>query len=138
MNRKSRIAFGPGAASLILIVVVLSMSVLGILALMSARNDARLSRRSVEVTLAVFELMNRAERRYAALDAAARENGASAGEMLSRIEKNLPEGMSLTDDTVTWDETDGVRTLSCAVRAEGDRLAWIEHRLAAETEDTWN
>ena len=82
--------------------------------------------------------MNRAERRYAALDAAARENGASAGEMLSRIEKNLPEGMSLTDDTVTWDETDGVRTLACAVRVEGDRLAWIEHRLAAETEDTWN
>ena len=43
MRRKSNVAFGPGAASLILIVVILSMSVLGMLALMNARNDARLS-----------------------------------------------------------------------------------------------
>ncbi len=34
MNRKGRLSFGPGAASLILIVVILSMSVLGMLALM--------------------------------------------------------------------------------------------------------
>ena len=47
MNRKSRVSFGPGAASLILIVVILSMSVLGILALMNARNDIKLCERSV-------------------------------------------------------------------------------------------
>ena len=39
-NRESRVSFGPGAASLILIVVILSMSVLGILALMNARNTS--------------------------------------------------------------------------------------------------
>ena len=37
---------GPGAASLMLLVVVLSMSVLGMLALMSARSDENLSLRS--------------------------------------------------------------------------------------------
>ena len=36
---------GPGAASLMLLVVVLSMSVLGMLALMSARSDENLSLR---------------------------------------------------------------------------------------------
>ena len=40
---------GPGAASLMLLVVVLSMSVLGMLALMSARSDENLSLRSAEV-----------------------------------------------------------------------------------------
>ena len=37
---------GPGAASLMLLVVVLSMSVLGMLALMSARSDENLSLRT--------------------------------------------------------------------------------------------
>ena len=53
---KSRISFGPGAASLILIVVILSMSVLGILALMNARSDSRLSARSVQVVQAGFTI----------------------------------------------------------------------------------
>lgn len=43
---------GPGAASLMLLVVVLSMSVLGMLALMSARSDENLSLRSAEVAAA--------------------------------------------------------------------------------------
>ena len=67
MNRKSRISFGPGAASLILIVVILSMSVLGILALMNARSDSALSRRSIDVVAAGYALNDRAER---ALDCA--------------------------------------------------------------------
>ena len=62
MRRKSNVSFGPGAASLILIVVILSMSVLGMLALMNARNDDRLSSRSIDVirhNLAVTGFMDR-------------------------------------------------------------------------------
>ena len=40
---------GPGAASLMLLVVVLSMSALGMLAMMSARSDESLSLRSQDV-----------------------------------------------------------------------------------------
>ena len=68
MRRKSNVSFGPGAASLILIVVILSMGVLGMLALMNARNDAQLSRRSIEVVAAGYELNDKAERSVAELD----------------------------------------------------------------------
>ena len=62
MRRKSRVSFGPGAASLILIVVILSMSVLGMLALMNARNDSKLSSRSIAVVEAGYALNEQAER----------------------------------------------------------------------------
>ena len=53
MNRKSNVSLGPGASSLILIFVVLSMAVLGMLSLMTSQNDLRLSERNVQVTEAV-------------------------------------------------------------------------------------
>ncbi len=58
---------GPGAASLMLLVVVLSMSVLGMLALMSARSDENLSLRSAEVARLswTMRLPKRPERRRA-------------------------------------------------------------------------
>ena len=43
MKRKSSLSLGPGASSLILIFVVLSMSILGMLSLLTARNDLNLS-----------------------------------------------------------------------------------------------
>ena len=45
---------GPGAASLMLLVVVLSMSALGMLAMMSARSDESLSLRSQDVARQVI------------------------------------------------------------------------------------
>lgn len=145
MNRRSRISFGPGAASLILIVVVLSMSVLGILALMNARSDSRLSARSVQVVQAGYELNAQAERQLATLDALAAHYTATAQsdedyEGLIRI--NLPAGMTMDGRRVAWSLSDGLRTLDCAVELNplgaGERLTWIEHRLTAITEDAWN
>ena len=43
--KKQKIAFGPGAASLILIAVVLALSVLTVLTMISARNDAFAARK---------------------------------------------------------------------------------------------
>ena len=113
---------GPGAASLMLLVVVLSMSVLGMLALMSARSDENLSLRSAEVARQVAELNVSAERSLAELDGAlAKAAGAAQSEedYLARVEAALNEVMTLEGRTVSWEETnDEGRTLACAVELE--------------------
>lgn len=147
MRRKSNVSFGPGAASLILIVVILSMGVLGMLALMNARNDAKLSDRSIEVVAAGFELNDKAERGVAELDAVLARCAASTDSdeaYLAAVRGNLPDGMLMgqEDRIVSWELSDGLRTLSCAVevlpQGEKERLRWREHRLTAVTEDIWN
>lgn len=145
MRRGSRVSFGPGAASLILIVVILSLSVLGILALMNARNDSQLSRRSVEVVAAGYALNDRAEHALASLDAVAANCAAVSAddaEYAESVRKNLPDGMLMDGRTIEWSETDGLRTLECAVELlpmGGEvRLQWQTHRLTAVTEEIWN
>ena len=145
MKRKSRVTFGPGAASLILIVVILSMSVLGMLALMNARNDNKLSDRSIDVVEAGYALNDRAERTLATLDGVLYTCTAVAGDdeaYLAAIRGLLPAGMLLDGRIISWSETDELRTLSCAVEVlplgEGERFEWREHRLTAVTEEIWN
>ena len=146
MEKKSRISFGPGAASIILILVILSMSVLGILSLMSARNAEKLSSRASMVIEAVYSLNDMAEQSFAELDAivaeAAKEGG-SEEDTLKRIESRLPDGMTISDRTVSWTESDDVRDLKCAAEivsfTNSERLRWTLHRLSAITvDDAWN
>ena len=88
MKRKSNISFGPGAASLILIFVVLTLSVLGMLSLMNARNDKVLSQRNAAVLERVYELNTSAERSRAALDEVLfilRQNTSSVEEYLNAL-----------------------------------------------------
>ena len=145
MKRRNSVSFGPGAASLILIVVILSMSVLGMLALMNARNDSRLSRRSVEVIAAGYALNDRAERRLAELDAVAAACAGSAKDdeaYLEAVAESLPEDMRMEGRLVSWTLEDGLRTLSCGVEllplGGAERLRWREHRLTSVTEEIWN
>ena len=145
MRRRSSVSFGPGAASLILIVVILSMSVLGMLALMNARNDARLSERSTDVVAAGYQLNDRAERRFAALDGVIAQCAAASDSdegYLTAVKGLLPEGMLMDGRIVSWEETDGLRTLSCAAEVmplgEAERLVWRVHRLTAVTEEIWS
>ena len=145
MNQRSRIAFGPGAASLILIVVMLSMSVLGMLALMNARNDSRLSQRSIQVVKAVCALNTEAEKQLARLDAVAAHYAQVAEDdeaYALAVRTWLPREMEMADRVIRWQQTDGARTLDCAVELQplgaAKRLVWINHRLTAVTEDTWN
>lgn len=114
---------GPGAASLMLLVVVLSMSALGMLAMMSARSDESLSLRSQDVARQVAELNVSAEQSLARLDAVladAARTAQSEADYLARVEAALAEepeaGMTLLGRTVSWTETnDEERTLICAV-----------------------
>ncbi len=145
MRKGSLISFGPGAASLILIVVILSMSVLGMLALMSARSDMNLTRRSAQVVEAVYELNAAAERRLAELDATVaklREQAQDDQALLALLAAQLPAGLKLDGQTVSWTEEDELRRLSCAAEvlpmSSARRLQWREHSLTAMTEEIWN
>ena len=152
MRKKNSISLGPGAASLILIFVALAMAALGMLSLMTARNDLKLSSRSAEVTEAVYRLYAEAEERRAELDSllvsAARGSGDEA-DFYARVGESLPEDMALDDDLIVWTQTDGTRNLSCALRVQppynGARAVWVRHSLTAEIsegmedfEDEWN
>lgn len=140
---KRRYYIGPGAASLLLVVVVVSMSALGLLALMSARSDARLAERSREFTVQEYAASVRSEEMFAALDAAlancARTAADDAG-YLQLVEQNLPEEMALDGRNVYWTLPAGDgRELSCAAEiaplGEFPRCHWMEHSYYAQTED---
>lgn len=147
MNKR-KVAVGPGASSLILIAVVLSLSVLTVLTMISARNDEALARRSAETRQQVYALFARGEESLAKLDGALAaclaENPESPEAYLAAVKQRLPEGMKMKDDQVSWTEQADDRTLECAVRilppgAEG-RTRWTLHRLGAGDiweEDDW-
>ena len=68
MNKR-KVALGPGAASLILIVVVLALCMMSMLTQISARNDYNLCSRSAEMVQRVYELNALSEQKLAELDA---------------------------------------------------------------------
>ena len=145
-KRRSVLAFGPGAPSLILIFVVLSMTALGMLSLLSARNDYNLSKRSVQVVEAQYALNQQAEEYRAAIDAVLMECRASADTQeayLDAIAENLPEGAELEEDILRFSVTDGSRTMRCSLLihdlSNPVRSSWQLHSLTAETgEEIWN
>ena len=145
MNKR-KIALGPGAASLILIVVVLSLCMLSMLAIISSRNDMSLASRSAEMITRVYELSDKSERRLAELDAVLVKCREEAGEnqeaYLAAVEENLPEGMTIDEDIVSWTEPLDNRTMNCAVKLAGPgempRAEWHNYKLKVdEPEDDW-
>jgi hypothetical protein len=146
--KRSGFHIGPGAASLMLIVVVLSMSVLGVLALMSARGDARLSERSVQVAEQNYALKDAAERSLAALDAVlwrSAQGQADEAAYLLAVSESLPEGMRLAGRIIAWREEAGQgRALQCAVEVgplgSSPRATWVQYNLMVEEmeSEAWN
>lgn len=146
--KQRKIALGPGASSLILIIVVLSMCVLCMLTFISARNDESLSLRSARMIENVYMLQAEGERSFAALDAVLTACAAQADnqeEYMALVAEHLPQGMTLEQDTVTWTESAQGKRLDCAVYlaplGEYPRAVWTLHALGAEEEDVeelWN
>ncbi len=137
-RRGSRI--GPGAPSLLLVVVVVSMSVLGLLALMSARSDMQLARRSQEYTQAEYASAAQAERRLALLDSVLWQC-AGESDYFAAVASRLPEGMTLEGGTVSWTESCGMgRSLLCAVElltpGQTERFRWTEHQFVLIEDNT--
>lgn len=142
--KKHELRLGPGAASLLLVVVVLCMSILGLLSLMNARTDLRMARRSVEISEHMAALDVRAEEDFARLDALL----ASCGDAenfeiyIARAAQLLPDGMCMEEDTVYWTvQEDETRILECAAQilplGETPRIQWIIHRHMPVLEDTY-
>lgn len=132
--RKREYHIGPGAASLMLIAVVLSLSVLGVLSMMSARSDLKLTKRSVAVSEEIARLNEKSERSMAALDGILLECAAAADEdeYLAQVQAALPDYMMIEDRTVFWTETGDGRELECAAEiaplGESPRTHWTIHR----------
>ncbi len=144
MNKR-KVALGPGAASLILIVVALSLCMLAMLTQISARSDYNLCTRSAAMIQRVYELNAQSEQRLAELDAVLAKAKTDAGDMdsyLQKIASALPEGMTLEEDKVSWTEPLDNRNLQCVVQVlppeESNRTRWISHKLIVdEPEDDW-
>lgn len=143
MNKRFRMS--PGAPSLVLIVVVLSMSIMGMLMFIRTRNDAKLAGRSVQVARADALLAEEAEEHFAALDnlaAICKNESADDAAYLQAVENALPEGMEMDGRRITWLEEDHGRVLCVAVDLcpyEDDlRITWHTRTLYAEVGNTWN
>lgn len=142
MNRR-KFHIGPGAASLMLLAVILSMSVLSLLALVSAKNDANLSKTSVAVAEEIYLLHDQAEHSLMLLDEAIASVIPAPDEesYLAALEGILPHYMSLEGQEVRWTEqTDNGRSMQCAVRllplGEFPRVEWTERRLITNLIET--
>ena len=144
MNKR-KVALGPGAASLILIVVVLSLCMMAMLTQIGSRNDYNLCTRSAEMVQRVYVLNAQSEQKLADLDALLVEAQKDATDMdayLARVEEILPEDMTLDEDQVTWTEPLDNRNLECIVQVlpleEKERTKWISHKLIVdEPEEDW-
>ena len=135
MKRRG-ITIGPGAPSLLLVVVVVTMSILGLLALMSARSDMRLAQRSLEYTQAEYEHAAAAQRSLARLDGVL-ISCMGEEDYFAAVECLLPEGMYMEEHVVRWTEAgEKGRSLCCAVevldRGQKDRFRWVEHQFVPE------
>ena len=147
MNTKSNVSLGPGASTLILIFVTLSLSALGMLSLLTGRNDLRLSERSVQVVQEIYELNERAEERRASLDAVLAGCASTTKDdasYLTAVEAAIPEDIILEDGILCWIEEDGSHMLDCALEisplSSEIRTQWVRHNLTAEIgeDDSWD
>ena len=144
MNKR-KVALGPGAASLILIIVVLSLCMIAMLTQIAAKNDYNLCARSADMVHRVYELNAQSEQKMAALDTVLLQARGEAGDMkayLDKVKEMLPEGMELEEDRITWTEPLDNRNLECIVQLlpleETQRAKWISHKLVVEEpEDDW-
>ena len=143
---KRKVALGPGAASLILIVVVLSLCMMAMLTQIGARNDYNLCKRSAEMVQRVYELNAQSEGKLAELDAvlvkAQQDAGTDMDAYLKKVEELLPEGMTFEEGNITWTEPLDNRNLECIVKllppGEKQRTKWISHKLVVdEPEEDW-
>jgi len=135
---------GPGAVSLLLIIVVVSMSVLGLLSLISARGDYKLTERAKNFAVAERTASAEAENRLAELDSLLAKSSKrcyNESDYVTDVQNNLPEGMTMHENRVSWEITaSSGRVLKCEVEVlpfgSSPRFAWTVHTFdAAEHED---
>ena len=70
MKHRGQTRAGLGAASMVLILLVLCLALLGVLSMMTARNDLSMSRRDLELSVAYAQAADAAQQALMALDEA--------------------------------------------------------------------
>lgn len=133
MRKNFRI--GPGAASLMLVAVVVALSLLALLSLIEAHGDHKLSVRSIEFAVSEYEASALAEHQLAELDGVLFECGKNAVDYkvyLADVMDNLPDGMIMIDNIISWKvATPNGRVLYCSVSVNdldsSERFTWQEH-----------
>ena len=109
---RNRYHIGPGAASLVMIVVILCLSVLGILTWSSARADLRLSQRENEMAAGYYRADAQAQRLLAQLDGVLVRCAASAADWqdyLERIDSAMPPEVTREGDALTYTQDAGAQ-----------------------------
>ena len=141
-KQRGHVAIGPGSASLILMIVLVSMSILCTLSVLSAHNDDRLSRRSLQVAQENYTLYDQAEITLSELAELLSGAEDMTEEALAAL---LPENVTLSDGVLQWEEENQNRGLSCAARMtwteDGIHLTWVEHSVWAysgEEDELWD
>lgn len=141
--KKREFRLGSGAALLILLFVVTTMSILGLLSLMNARSDLLLAQRAAQVAADMAALDAVSEESFARLDAVllacADDETNDEEAYLSRAAEMLPDGMEIKENTVCWMETGAAgRRLECAAEifpmGGEKRIQWTLHRHWVEME----
>ena len=153
MRKKSSISLGPGASSLILIFVMLSLSVLAMLALSSGYHDRQMSLRSARISEEIYALYEQAEETREKIGETlgeCMETSADETQYLRAAAEALTgigDGIVPEENVVSWEEKDGVYTLQCAVSIgsygqKSDRPGiWRKHILTADrtqSEEEWD
>lgn len=143
-ERKTDYRVGIGSSSVLMILVVLTMTALGLLALGSARQTEKQTRRNLEASLGYYEAAARVQRALADIDDAIAEYG-ETGATEQQYAERTPESVEWSQDngtlafTITEDAGDG-RTLVAEgeTGAEGDgRYVLKSHTLISSyVEDT--
>lgn len=147
--KKRSFHLSPGAPSLVLIVVVLSMSIMGMLMYIRTQNDQRLADRSIQVAMADAALFEQAEKTYALLDETVYlgKNETDNDEaFLSLLEEKLPPELEMELDMemrlISWVESAQGRDLYAGVYVypyeDEMRIRWYTRILDAEVGKTWN
>jgi len=143
--KKRSFHLSPGAPSLVLIVVVLSMSIMGMLMFIRTQNDKKLTSRSIQVAQADAMLFARAEKTYSGLDEIVyncKQAATSDETYLSALESALPEEMEMEDRFIFWTESQENRDLYAGVYVypyeKEERIQWYTRMLDAEVGKTWN
>ena len=124
---------GPGAASIILVIVVVTMSILGVLALSEAKTEKTLSEKSTQFVKEANLLEYNAQFTVMKLDEII-SSARGQSDFLSYIKETIPENVSMTEDRLSFETSlDGSKFLEITIRilpdTEDERFEYVSRRI---------
>ena len=124
---------GPGAASIILVIVVVTMSILGVLALSEAKTEKTLSEKSTQFVKEENLLEYNVQFTVMQLDEII-SSARGQSDFLSYTKETIPENVSMTEDRLSFETSlDGSKFLEITIRilpdTEDERFEYVSRRI---------